>query len=597
MMMRRRRLFWQIFPAFLLVSALTLAAAGAFVLKAVTSFHIEQVRDDLEARARLLVPQARGWILDGQLAEMDGQIGPLAARTGTRITIVDADGRVLAESDATAALMESHADRDEVREALAGGVGRSIRSSDTVQAGLVYVAVAIEGDAGAPLGVVRTALPLTDVHAQLATLRRALTATGLAAVLLGALLSWWIARRLSRPLEAMRHAAERYAGGDLQAPMPRTSTLEIAALADSVRTMARQLTRRAHEEARLRNEKQSVLSSMSEGVVAVDGEARVIEINQAAVRLLAIDQSYVAGRSIQETIRNAELQRFILRALQDDGTLESDIEVHGEARRHLRATGTPMRDANGRPVGAVVVLHDMTRMRRLEQVRRVIVANVSHELRTPITSIKKFEDTMLEAPADPDGNERFLRIIARQADRLNAIIEDLLALARIEDDQEHGGLRREPVRVEETLAAVVQVCRRKAEDKGIRLVVECDGALVAPLNGALIEQAVVNLVDNAIKYSEAGGTVWIGAAVEEGRLSIAVRDEGCGIEARHLPRLFERFYRVDKARSRKLGGTGLGLAIVKHIAEGHGGEVCVESTPGRGSTFRLQLPLSPSSSS
>lgn len=597
MMMRRRRLFWQIFPAFLLVSALTLAAAGAFMLKAVTSFHIEQVRDDLEARARLLVPQARGWILDGQLAEMDGQIGPLAARTGTRITIVDADGRVLAESDATAALMESHADRDEVREALAGGVGRSIRSSDTVQAGLVYVAVAIEGDAGAPLGVVRTALPLTDVHAQLATLRRALTATGLAAVLLGALLSWWIARRLSRPLEAMRHAAERYAGGDLQAPMPRTSTLEIAALADSVRTMARQLTRRAHEEARLRNEKQSVLSSMSEGVVAVDGEARVIEINQAAVRLLAIDQSHVAGRSIQETIRNAELQRFILRALQDDGTLESDIEVHGEARRHLRATGTPMRDANGRPVGAVVVLHDMTRMRRLEQVRRDFVANVSHELRTPITSIKGFADTLLEAPADPDGNERFLRIIARQADRLNAIIEDLLALARIEDDQEHGGLRREPVRVEETLAAVVQVCRRKAEDKGIRLVVECDGALVAPLNGALIEQAVVNLVDNAIKYSEAGGTVWIGAAVEEGRLSIAVRDEGCGIEARHLPRLFERFYRVDKARSRKLGGTGLGLAIVKHIAEGHGGEVCVESTPGRGSTFRLQLPLSPSSSS
>lgn len=338
-------------------------------------------------------------------------------------------------------------------------------------------------------------------------------------------------------------------------------------------------------------EQQAVLASMVEGVLAVDTEKRVISLNQAAARLLGTRLELVQGRLLQEGIRQAELQRFVVAALSSERPVEGCMLLHPLSDRLVQATGTPLRDGQGRVLGAVIVLNDISRLRQLENLRRDFAANVSHELKTPITSIKGFVETLLDGGLhNPHEAERFLRIVLRQADRLNAIIDDLLVLARIEKESETGDIALGPGRLLEVLQAAVHDYEAKAAERGISIKLTCDGSLYANINPALLQQAVMNLLDNAIKYSEPGASVELAGEQRNGRVLISVCDQGCGIAPEHHARLFERFYRVDKARSRKLGGTGLGLAIVKHIVLAHRGEVAVESAPGRGSTFTISLP-------
>ncbi|MEX2561444.1 MAG: ATP-binding protein, partial [Pirellulales bacterium] len=253
--------------------------------------------------------------------------------------------------------------------------------------------------------------------------------------------------------------------------------------------------------------------------------------------------------------------------------------------------GTALRDAGGHSIGAVIVLNDVSRLRQLENMRRDFAANVSHELKTPVTSIKGFVETLLDgAMRDSQDSERFLRIIARQADRLDSIIEDLLSLSRIEKEGDAADLVLTLAELRGVLESALHDCDSKASERGIRIALSCDDGLQARINPPLLEQAVTNLLDNAIKYSEPAGEVQLSGQTAGGEVLIVVRDQGCGIAEEHLSRLFERFYRVDKARSRKLGGTGLGLAIVKHIVLAHRGQVTVESAPSAGSTFTIHLP-------
>jgi two-component system phosphate regulon sensor histidine kinase PhoR len=330
---------------------------------------------------------------------------------------------------------------------------------------------------------------------------------------------------------------------------------------------------------------------MVEGVLAVDREERLISINQAAASLLGIRSTEASGRSIQEVVRNVELQQFIAKTLSETGRVEGEITLRENGERFLQAHGTILRDGSGREIGALVVLNDITRLRRLEGVRREFVANVSHELRTPITSIKGFVETLLDgAMWRPPDAERFLGIVAKQADRLNAIVTDLLTLSRVEQDTEKLSIPLEEHSIREVLKEAVQVCELKGVAKDVTIALTCDEKISARINPPLLEQAVVNLVDNAVKYSDSGKTVRVEGTESGSEVIISVIDEGCGIAKEHLPRLFERFYRVDRARSRELGGTGLGLAIVKHIAKAHGGHVAVESALGKGSTFTIHLP-------
>ncbi|NBT12728.1 MAG: sensor histidine kinase [Planctomycetia bacterium] len=404
-----------------------------------------------------------------------------------------------------------------------------------------------------------------------------------------------LARRAARPVHDISQAAVRLAAGQFDAPLPVPEAAELSELACAIAGLREQLVERGLTIGRQGTQQEAVLGSMIEGVLAIDARQRIVSINHGAAQLLGLDLAKVLRRPLQEVVRNPDLRRFALLAIDCREPVEDDLVIRGPRDRTIRLRGTALRDVSGEG-GAVIVLNDVTDIQRLENVRRDFVANVSHELKTPIASIKGFVETLLDGAADdPADNRRFLTIVARQVERLEAIIEDLLALSRIEQSEGAGNLPLERVHVLSVLTAAVADCQPRARDRSVALEVACDGAIEADLNPALLEQAVINLVDNAVKYSDAGDTIRV-IAVEEPagsdgpRVRIAVRDEGCGIEAEHLPRLFERFYRVDRARSRQLGGTGLGLSIVKHIVQAHGGAVSVESTPGVGSTFTIDLP-------
>jgi two-component system phosphate regulon sensor histidine kinase PhoR len=486
--------------------------------------------------------------------------------------------------------MDNHADRPEIALALAGREGISSRYSYTMQKEMIYVAAPlVRGDS--VIGVVRASMPLPDINKTLFRLSSELLIGSMIVAVAAALFSLAVSRRIARPLAELRQGAERFAKGDLAHKLAVPDSPEFGALADAMNRMAGELDQRIKAAVQQRNEREAVFSSMMEGVLAVDSDERLLNVNDAASQLLAITPAGAQGRSIQEVVRNAELQRFVRRALSNDEPVETDLIFHNGEEKFIHACGTPLRDSRGRCIGAVLVLSDATTLRRLENMRRDFVANVSHELKTPITSIKGFVETLIDgAIRNPEDAQRFLSIIAKQADRLNSLIEDLLTLAKIEQDAEREQAPLAPARIREVVDAAAQACEQKITEKKIRIDIDCPDTLRARINKPLLEQALINLVDNAVKYSEPGGKIQVAAETAPTETIIAVRDEGCGIEKEHLPRLFERFYRVDKARSRKMGGTGLGLAIVKHITQAHGGRVSVESSPGKGSIFRIHLP-------
>jgi two-component system phosphate regulon sensor histidine kinase PhoR len=351
---------------------------------------------------------------------------------------------------------------------------------------------------------------------------------------------------------------------------------------------------------RQRNELGAVHGSMVEGVLAIDREQNILSLNRAASVMLSLDPTATIGRSVYEAVRNADLHDVIRRSLAGDTSVAgemslSDTESHGNghpALRVIQLQSANLRDEQGKRIGLVLVLHDVTQLRRLESVRRDFVSNVSHEVKTPVSAIKAAVETLRELPGhdDPDA-QRFQQIISRQADRLAAIVDDLLSLARIEQGQEAGLSDLKPAPLWPVIAAAIETCQAGADAKAIHLASECDRRVSARVNEQLLTQAVVNLIDNAVKYSDRETSVLVTCEASDGEALISVTDQGRGIEAGHLSRVFERFYRTDKARSRELGGTGLGLSIVKHVAEAHGGRVSVDSEPGVGSTFRIHLPL------
>ncbi len=411
-------------------------------------------------------------------------------------------------------------------------------------------------------------------------------------VVAGCVGAYW-AWRLNTLINEVRAGADRFASGDLAHHIEVPDSEEFGGLAHALNRMAQQINEKMQRITEQGQEQQAVLASMVEAVLAIDLDERIISMNHAAADLLDISPEQAIGRRIQEVIRNAQVHRFVSKTLESSVTVEGDITLtREEGEKYLQAHGTVWRDENGESLGAIVVIHDVTRLKKLENIRRDFVANVSHELKTPITSIKGFVETLRDGGVtDPGEQEHFLGIIARQADRLHLIIEDLLRLSRIEQDGDRGQIELASHKVREVLEMAVADCSGRASERSVQVIMNCPRELTARINGPLVEQAVVNLLDNAIKYSEVSKAIALDAYNDQGMLTIQVKDQGCGIPAEHLPRIFERFYRVDKARSRKQGGTGLGLAIVKHIAQAHKGSVSVQSQMGKGSVFTIKLPM------
>jgi two-component system phosphate regulon sensor histidine kinase PhoR len=587
--MGRKRLIWQLFPSYLLITLISLLAVTWYASRSWRQFYLAQTAGDLESRARLVETHIRGQLAaDGPaIDKLSKELGRL---TATRFTVILPSGAVVGDTDEDPARMDNHGDRPEIQAAMKGGVGVSTRFSFTLGHDLMYVAVPVK-EQDRIVGVVRASIPMAAIAHALRSLyfRIALGAVGIA--LLVTILSLIISRRLTRPLEDLERGARRFARGDLDRKLPVPASEELGSLAEAMNHMAVQLEDRIRTLTGQGQEQEAILAGMVEGVLALDTEGRLLTINRAGAEMLEVNPTAVQNLSFQEVVKNPELRWFVNRLLSALEPIDGEVTLKEDRPRVLQVHGTALRNPEGMVMGTLVVFHDLTHLRRLETARRDFVANVSHELKTPITSIKGFVETLLAgALQEPENAEKFLRIIAQQTDRLNEIIDDLLTLSRIEQEAERHQIDFTRGNLKEVLQAAGQVCESKAAAKNISIQVNCPDELRASFNAPLLEQALVNLIDNAIKFSPADSTVRVEAQGAGSEIVIRVKDQGGGIAPEHLDRIFERFYRVDVGRSRKEGGTGLGLAIVKHITEAHGGRVTVTSTPGEGSTFSIMIP-------
>jgi two-component system phosphate regulon sensor histidine kinase PhoR len=498
---------------------------------------------------------------------------------------------VIGDSEEDPDKMDNHANRPEIRTALSEQIGTSMRYSYTLEKDMMYVAIPFRASEEI-IGVVRASTAIAAINQAVAVMYKEIMLGGIVVACLAAIISYVMSRRITRPLQEIKHGAMRFASGDLNHRLYISpGSQEICMLAEAMNRMASQLAERIDTITQQRTELEAMLSSMVEAVIVVDQEERIVRSNQAAGRLFRFNVETSKNRSIQEVIRNADIQRFVKKTLESHIPLEDVIVLNSTIEQFLRAHGTLLRSTTNQTTGALIVFHNITRLKQLENIRREFVANVSHELKTPITSIKGFVETLRDGAIDDAENvPRFLDIISRNANRLNAIIEDLLLLSKIEQGEEADQIVLTKESLKNVLSMAITVCESPAQEKQIVLQLDCAPHIKAKVNPDLFEQAVVNLLDNAIKYSDPQSTINIKAERRGNQVIISVQDFGCGISEEHLPRLFERFYRVDKARSRQLGGTGLGLAIVKHIVNAHRGTITVESTPGQGSIFSISLP-------
>ncbi|MEE4265452.1 MAG: histidine kinase dimerization/phospho-acceptor domain-containing protein, partial [Desulfobacteraceae bacterium] len=555
-MKKSKKLIWQIFPPFLLITLLSLLAVSWYASSSMRHFFLDQTAVDLNARAILFEKQVITHLLSLDHPSADSVCKAMGRQSATRFTVILPSGRVVGDSRETPDLMDNHANRPEIAMALSGETGTSIRYSNTLLQSMMYVARPIKENDNI-LAVIRAAIPTTLIERELKSIQLKIGLGGLLIALLAAGISLLISRRITRPIVAMKKSAGHFAGGDFSHRLAAPDSEEMAGLAEALNRMASQLDSRINTIINQRNEFETVLSSMQEGVVAFDNRERIISMNQAAAVLFECDPVQCQDKNIQEIVRNLPLQQFIRHAISGRELEEDDIVLYQNGEKILNLKSSPLLDAGKDQIGTLVVINDVTQLRRLENMRKDFVANVSHEIKTPLTAIKGFVETLHQGNVDkPEEAERFLGIIQKHVDRLSSIIDDLLSLSRIEQEDERQAIQFESRPILEVFRSAVQICRSAAEEKSIEINLSCEEHLEACIDRTLLEQAVVNLLDNAVKYSEPNSAIHLKASLTDSELQIIVEDQGIGIAKKHLPRLFERFYRVDKARSRKLGGTG-----------------------------------------
>jgi two-component system phosphate regulon sensor histidine kinase PhoR len=574
----------RLFVVSLALVALALTGAQLFLAPRLETLLTDRIREDLVVRLQLCeeAVSARGAGDGSALAH------ELGTRAAARVTLIDGSGTVLGDSEVPAeriGSLDNHGSRPEIREAWARGRGESVRYSETLHERMMYLAIPFKRD-GQAAGVVRLAFPLTEVDQAVGKLERLLVTAALIMLAVGAVLSSAAAHWTSQSLRRLTRAALAMVGGDLSVRTRVAGHDEVASLSRALDELAQSLS---HSLGALRAERDlrdRILMGMREGVLLLDSEDRVLLVNPALREILLLRPD-AAGQPLLEAIRHSQLKELLDRANLNPGEVSEEIEVQGLRPRRLLVHAARL---GGDSPGLLAVFFDVTDLRRLETLRRDFVANASHELRTPIAAMRSAAETLSDAiRRDPAAAASFVEIIERNSERLHSLVDDLLDLSRIESRELH--LAAEPVPVRAAVDHVVSFFEERAKKRSLRLSIEVPRDLPPALaDGRALEQVLTNLVDNAVKYCVEGATITLRAIAEESRVVISVEDTGPGIESRHLPRLFERFYRVDASRSRELGGTGLGLSIVKHLVEAMRGTVSVDSAPGRGTRFSFTLP-------
>lgn len=596
---------WKVTLATLFALACGFVIAGVLAARSLEEQELAQSGQALEVSTNLIAFDLRPLLTTSPVLPATPQlqiiVRELSRRALARVTLVDATGQVLADSavqDRDLASIENHRTRPEIEQAIATGSGTDMRASHTTGDRTLYRAIRLnEPDTTSSPLYLRLGLPMTTLEQELTKLKRNLTLAFGSAFLIAVGLSIWLARSLTKPLSDMATAARQLAGGNYSVRIQTPSSDEVGLLAATLNHMTDELRSKIEELSEDRAQLLAMLTSMVEGVMVLDYKGRILQVNPALERMFGVTRAETRGRPSLEVFGHSELNALVSTVLATR-TGQKDEIILIPSGRCLDVEASVAGGEQDNEACAVLVFHDITELRRLENIRKDFVANVSHELRTPLTSIKGYVEALLDGGKDdPETSVRFLEIILKQSDRLNLILEDLLQLSKIESGQLQ--FKMEPLHIGSVIERTIAMIKPLAEKKQHRLCsqVAADLPLISGDEERLV-QVLANLLDNAIKYTPEGGQITVSARrispsrAEAPRTSIelTVTDTGIGIPEQDRPRVFERFYRVDKARSRELGGTGLGLAIVRHIVEGHGGQVWVEGNMPTGSRFVVRLP-------
>lgn len=586
----------QSWPAILILIALGLVGFFWKQSKSLEQSYVERTQLELRSRARLLSRECAKLISGKNLEALRQFCREEGAATATRITVIASDGRVLADSDENAELMDNHSQRPEIVGALEAfregrGFYTSVRHSATLGERLIYCALPLRADGHDY--VLRTAFSIHHVDRILRKARVDTLWTVLFTALFAAGFSYVIVRTISRPMRELCRASACIANGELDTRLPIPERGALRELACSLSRMAEELKARIGQISREKSERDAIFAALAEGVVVLDLEENIIDINEAAREMFRLE-SVPLGQEVGGVIRHLELEAFLDEARKNSTPVEREFSFQlpgGEKLLRIRAS--QLKWAENANNGLLLVIYDMTQLRKLENFRSDFVANVSHEIKTPLTVIRGAVETLQDgAIRDPEAAARFMSIISLHAERLNSLVQDILSLSQLECRAAGTGYTMVPTEISLPVRSALELAQsRIPEGSGLKLVAEIVEDPTVEIDVELIEQAVFNLVDNAIKHSGESKEVRVRVSRRNEEAVIEVIDHGCGIPAGHLPRIFERFYRVDKARSRKAGGTGLGLAIVKHVCQLHRGRAEVQSTPGQGSVFTLRIPI------
>lgn len=593
----RVSLFWKLGIIYPLLFVLVLLAVDIYTVEALRRDYVRSGFEHLNSLGRLVQSRPPDFADAAALSTWTRWM----AGSGARVTVIAEDGRVFADSAEEPQRMENHAGRPEVREAMATGEGRAVRFSHTVNRDMVYLALRQPPAQNSPAGaaVIRLALPLALIDEEIRDFRQRLWTASLVILLLAGGASLLLSRALAGRIARLRQFSERVAQGDFRPISVERQGDELTDLGHTLNETAAHLEQTIASLTEERNRSAAILRGMVEGVAVIGPEGRVVFLNEAFCRDLGVEAAQSEGRSMVEVIRQSDLLVVIQQALAGKETSGSEVTLAGAggARHSFVATAAPVRavgaEAGGPGIGAgaVLVLHDISELRRLERVRQDFVANVSHEFKTPLTAIQGFAETLLGGALDDATNRRrFVEIIRDHSARLDRLTDDLLKLSLIEAGKLE--LEFHPVNVAALVESCVDTARFRSAQKQLTLTVECPASLPQIRGDARrLAEVLQNILDNAVQYTPAGGKIAIHAGVENQQVKIGVVDTGIGIPRDDLERIFERFYRVDAARSREAGGTGLGLSIAKHLVEAHGGRIEVESEVGQGSTFSIILPV------
>ncbi len=584
-----RSIRWRLTAIIFSVTAIFLFLLGFYLMNAMEQHSYDNIRKRLLSNANLIASDLREAFTNEPGKDFFQEYTRRAKEDiDARITIIAPDGTVLGDSVLDKESMANHADGPEVKKALNGKEGTATRYSTTLRQRMFYLAVPVKTETGVA-GVVRVSIPWTEIGAAYNQVRLSIVAAVLIVLILTVVVASSFTSNLVVPLQEMTRVAHQMAEGKLDATLNVRSEDEIGALSRGLNYMAQRLRDNIRQITEERNKVKAILTSMNDGVIAIDRNGAILLINPAVERMFDIKYENSVGKTVIEVIRNFELEKLLHEALESNESLTRELQLMAPEPRSFRISTAPLTNESG-VVGVVAVMRDITAFREVERMKTEFVANVSHELRTPLTSIKGFVETLLDGALEDQATARhFLEIINDEADRLNRLISDLLSLSRIEAKQRE--VHKKPLDLEKLIYNSSSILIPLATEKNQSLNVNIIGRLpVIDADEDMLGQLMINLVDNAIKYTPEGGQISIRAEQWNDGVKVAVSDTGIGIARESIPRLFERFYRVDKARSREMGGTGLGLAIVKHILEVHNGKIQVESRLGKGSTFTFYIP-------